>query len=622
MPDLGVLSFSIAGIGFLLLTALLSVGWEGRAPGRRLIVACAVTSLWALVYAWGAYAGGLPLPLILLLEFLRLGAWLVVLNEVARAMLLGSALVNTVRAAVLLAGLGVFAPLAFPALAASARPLHSLLVYGGMGLALLGLVLLEQIYRNSREQARYAVKFLVIPLGVLFAYDLFVFAQGLLLKGIESDSWHARGIVTALAVPMLALAARRNPQWSLSLNIFVSRQVVFYSATFVAVGIYLLVMAFGGYLIAQFGGHWARTAEMVFVAGAIMVLLTLLASNDLRRRLRVFLAKHFYRNKYDYRVEWLRFIQTLSDEGEGVVPAREASTPMATAPRTIRAIAQIIGSPGGVLFLRDEVTGRHVPAAAWPPGDFKLQKFGTLEATDELVQFLGQRQWVVDVDEHRLTPDLYDHIALPAMFDPPSPFRIVLPLLLGVELMGFLVLAEPPPPFRPTYEDRDLLKTVGRHVATHIAQQEADRKLAEGRQFEAFHRLTAFVMHDLKNLAAQLSLIVANAEKHRRNPEFVDDAIRTVANSAERMQRLIDQLQGRETHGQARRMALGEVVRRAVERCTLRPPAPVVAVVQDAAVNADPERLTSTLEHLVRNAQDATPADGMVEVGVRIDGEQ
>ena len=80
---------------------------------------------------------------------------------------------------------------------------------------------------------------------------------------------------------------------------------------------------------------------------------------------------------------------------------------------------------------------------------------------------------------------------------------------------------------------------MGRHVAVHIAQYEADRRLAESRQFEAYHRLTAFVMHDLKNLAAQLALIVSNAEKHKRNPEFVDDAIATIANSTGRMQRLI-----------------------------------------------------------------------------------
>ena len=81
------------------------------------------------------------------------------------------------------------------------------------------------------------------------------------------------------------------------------------------------------------------------------------------------------------------------------------------------------------------------------------------------------------------------------------------------------MLYDPPPPFELTYEDRDLLKTVGRHVATQIAQQEADRQLAESRQFEAYNRLTAFMMHDLKNSVAQL-------QAHRRQLRSATSATR------------------------------------------------------------------------------------------------
>jgi putative PEP-CTERM system histidine kinase len=199
--------------------------------------------------------------------------------------------------------------------------------------------------------------------------------------------------------------------------------------------------------------------------------------------------------------------------------------------------------------------------------------------------------------------------------------RLVVPLTHGEELIGFAVLADPPPPFKPNYEDRDLLKTVGRHVAVHLAQYEADRRLSESRQFEAYHRLTAFVMHDLKNLAAQLALIVSNAEKHKRNPEFVDDSIATIANSTERMQRLIAQLQRREVQSLARRVSLVEIAQVAAERCAVRKPVPVCrAMVGDVWVEADPERLTMIVEHVIRNAQDASSESGTVSVGVTVDG--
>jgi putative PEP-CTERM system histidine kinase len=475
-------------------------------------------------------------------------------------------------------------------------------------MALMGLILLEQIYRNAREGGRYALKFFVIGVGLMFVYDLFLYSQAQLLKGIEPASWDARGFVVLLMVPMLAIAARRNPQWSL--NVFVSRHVVFYTTSFMVVGIYLLLMAGGGYLIRHYGGTWGRAAQLVFFAGAGVVLLALLASSNLRRRLKVFINKHFYRNKYDYRIEWLRFIQTLSAPEEGIE----------TRDNAVRAIAQIIGSPGGVLFLRTEDGAEYRPVASWPAAEFDTRRYDALLPTAEMVGFLAKNQWVIDLAELRETPDSYQNISAPDWLAEQRRYRLVVPLTHGEDLIGFVALADPPPPFKPNYEDRDLLKTVGRHVAVHIAQFEADRRLSESRQFEAYHRLTAFVMHDLKNLTAQLALIVSNAEKHKRNPEFVDDAISTIANSTGRMQRLIEQLQRREVQSLARRVSLAEVARSAAVRCGARKPVPDFGAMHDELwVKADLERLTMIVEHVIRNAQEATDEAGSVRVSVAID---
>ena len=132
---------------------------------------------------------------------------------------------------------------------------------------------------------------------------------------------------------------------------------------------------------------------------------------------------------------------------------------------------------------------------------------------------------------------------LPEWLDPKGPWRLISPLLVGNQLLGFLVLRAPPDPFTLTFEDLDLLKTVGRNVAVQLAQRRADEQLAESRQFDAYNRFAAFVMHDLKNSVAQLQLLVANAARHRHNPVFVDDAIDTIRNTSERMTRLIEQLQ-------------------------------------------------------------------------------
>src|SRR5690606_27060913 len=157
-------------------------------------------------------------------------------------------------------------------------------------------------------------------------------------------------------------------------------------------------------------------------------------------------------------------------------------------------------------------------------------------------------------------------------------------------------LFEPPPPFELTFEDRDLLRTVGRHVATHISQQDADKKLAENRQFEAYNRLTAFMMHDLKNSIAQLKLIVDNAPRHKHNPEFVDDAIGTVQNAAERMTRLIEQLRSDRVIDRSIPIHLGECARQVALRCSNRSPIVVLKADCDPVVRGDPERLSMVLE--------------------------
>jgi putative PEP-CTERM system histidine kinase len=607
--SLGLLTYGAAASGFLLLTLLLATSWEGRSQGVRLIVACGATTAWAALLALVAQTGSIDAMLVLLAEFLRYGAWFVVLTGLTASAGIAtriSRLVHVVwigSAAVLL-----LTPILLRAGWPAPHPI-AVLANGGLLMALLGLILLEQIYRNAREGGRHALKFFVIAVGVMFACDLFVYSQAVLLKGIDPASWDARGFVVLLMVPMLALAARRNPHWSL--NVFVSRHVVFYTTSFMVVGAYLLFMAGGGYLIRLYGGTWGRAVQLVFVAGAGIVLLTLVASGALRRRLRVFLNKHFYRNKYDYRIEWLRFIHTLSEPEEGVD----------TRDNAVRAIAQIIGSPAGLLYLRSESGEDYRVAASWPPRPPEARREPVLLPDDEMVAFLAKHQWVIDLHELEVTPDAYQNIGCPAFLRAERRYRLVVPLSHRDDVIGFVALEEPPPPFKPNYEDRDLLKTVGRHVAVHLAQYEADRRLAESRQFEAYHRLTAFVMHDLKNLAAQLALIVSNADKHKRNPEFVDDAISTIANSTERMQRLIEQLQRREVQTLKRRVTLAEIARRACERCAGREPVPECGTLQDDLwVEADPERLTMVVEHVIRNAQDATPADGRVSVSVVLNG--
>jgi putative PEP-CTERM system histidine kinase len=603
----GTLTYLSAAFAAAVVCAVLLVRRRHGDITRRGALACAVTVVWGLVLAGQAYVGVRTSWAALVIEVLRYGVWLVVLRSLAHS---PTWLKHTFLGMVLaLVGYGVFGWIgSYTSL--YALPLDGLLETFGLLLAFAGLVATEQVMRNAREEHASLVRLCSIGIGGQLAFDLFLFSQAQLLGAIDPGAWVIRGLVAAVLLVPFALGVSRMP--ATVPRVFVSRHVVFYTSAFVAVGTYLCLMALGGYYVREHGGDWGNALQVVFLCGAVAILALLLLSESPLRRLRVFIATHFYRNKYDYRIEWLRFVQTLSAADE---PDLHRTA--------IRAVAQIFGSPGGLLLLRDEEADRFTLRATWPESYAGEIEYGAIAARDPLPAFLRGRQWVIDLREFHVHPKLYGNLVLPRWLQAQGEWRIIAPLLVGTELLGILVLRAPPEPFSITFEDRDLLKTVGRHVAVQLAQHRADDKLAQSRQFDAYNRFAAFVMHDLKNAAAQLQLLVANAARHRNNPVFVDDAIGTIHNTAERMTRLIGQLQSRDMQGISRVVDLAAITRIAVARSAARtPPVVLEEPSGELPVDADPERLGAVIDHVIRNAQEATTTGGEIRVRLAaVDGQ-
>jgi len=193
---------------------------------------------------------------------------------------------------------------------------------------------------------------------------------------------------------------------------------------------------------------------------------------------------------------------------------------------------------------------------------------------------------------------------------------LIAPLLLQEKLHGFVVLARSPAVRRHfNWEDCDLLKTTGTQAASHLAQHTASQALAEARQFEAFNRLSTYVVHDLKNLISQLSLVVSNAARHGNNPLFMENVISTVDNSVSKMNRLLTRMRDGVQDDSRRMVNLANLLEEVVHDARASKPAPVLECdAMDMAVTVDRDRLASVMGHVVRNAQDATPEDGRVTV--------
>jgi putative PEP-CTERM system histidine kinase len=596
--EIATIGYTAGMLGFAVLSALFLGRWKGGPYSWCLGLACGASAVWGCVLTLQSLGYVTMGALVVLTEWLRSVLWIVAFFMVLRKLDSRRLAEGFLRRF----GLPVIAVSLLLLVIYSSSHLDSLalslIVSGGIVMALILISLLEQIYRNLPSDSTSSLKYICVALLVVYAYDIIFFVRAITGGSIEADPWAARGYINALVIVPLALSGRRS---ALEAAADIPRQVVFYSFALLATGVSVVLWLTTDYYLRVYGGSWGNVASIVLGAAALCTLGFLLVSATIRARARVFLTKTFFQYKYDYRKEWLRFIATLSEPGLEHVPTT-----------SVRAVAPIVNSPGGIVWVREHEGNEYLPVGSWR---CELPVGKSFDRDSSLVRFLRDRRWVIDLNELKSSPSLYGELQLDPWFAERDDLWLVVPMLIGKRLFGFIVLLKPRMVPTLNFEDHDLLKTVGSHVGTHLKQAESDKRLAESSQFGTYHRLSAFLMHDLNNLIAQQSLVVKNAEKFRHDPRFVDDTIDTIAHSVARMRRLMEQLSSDSKTPKSSRVSIREVLEKAVRRSEPREPAPALSFDgDDLLVKADPERLTVVIEHLIRNAQDATDRDGAVRV--------
>ena len=498
----GLLSYSIAAIAFSVFAVLLIFSKQRVSQGRVLVFACLCTSLWAIV---GIVASlGTPSLLFIsgLTDTLRILSWGLFIHSILmkdytsrggtassddKTRRTSSELIRKFASfpVLMTAQLGALA-VAYAGLASEAisgSVAQTLIPVLWITAALTGLVLLERLYFSASQERRASLKTLCIGLGGMFALDFFVFTDTLLFRRINLDLWQVRGFFYGLLTPFIALAIARNPDWSLQLH--VSRQAVTSSVTLLAAGAYLTATAVAAYFIRVSGAEWASVAQMALILLALLVLVVMLLSKRLRASTRVYISKHLFNFKYDYRNEWLKFTETL------------ARNPQSAGPSILQGMMSIVDSDSGVLWAKDR------------DGQFERiahKGFGETEFADPsilmpIVEFMRQSGWVIEIDEYKDNPDHYQHLKLPdVLTDHPLAWLLV-PLPSPESLAGVVLIARSPVVKTINWEDRDLLKTAGRQASTLLEQMRSADALTEARQFEAFSKMSAYIVHDLKNIS-------------------------------------------------------------------------------------------------------------------------
>lgn len=601
----GTVSGGLAGVAFLVLGLILLVSWRREFVGSLLLVACAGASAWAFAGAYDAWTGGAISRAFGIVEVVRTVAWLAFLWAVLP--------LNGERpgvAAFLTPGPILAAALALVTVACHLIPggvslglldgqRLALGIFGHLLLAILGLALVENLFRNTPKDLRWQIKFLCFALGGVMAYDFFIYSEALLFARVNAALVDARGIVNAVVVPLIAVSAARNPQWSL--DVFVSRRVVFHTSALILAGAYCLLMAAAGFYLREFGGSWGPLLQIVFIFAALTLLILVLFSGRFRAWLKITVNKHFFNYKYDYREEWQRFIGTLaSTDGNETLRVR-----------VIQAVADVFESPEGAIWLFRE-PDRFVPAASWnmpQSEDVAVIEPGLaryLEWTPEPILLEAGKE-AVERERAVRMPDW--------LFAQPRAWML-LPLVHHERLLGVLLLGRPRAPKTLNWEDFDLLRLIASQAASYLTEMETARALTEARQFEAFNRRFAFVMHDIKNLASQLSLMVQNADTHIHNPEFREDMLETIKESVHKMNQLLVRLHQKGTESKkATSVDLVSLLEKLVaDKESVRPAPTFLCEERSVIVLAEEDRVQAVFAHLIQNAVDATDPDGRVEV--------
>lgn len=603
--DLAALSYGLAAFAFLLL-GLASRGRDGPPGVPGVAVPALASALWAGILALeSALQAGRELAGVAELGRDLVWIWYLWRNlHALRAKSQGEdALAFLGKALTWLAGLSA------ASLAAALLVPHPVLAYWSSAvvpavLSVAGLVLVEQFFRNSTPQERWAIKYLCLALGSAFIFDFFLYSEAMLFAAYDLAAWKARGLINALLVPLIWVSLRRRIQTDLRMAI--SHSMAFHTVTLLGTGAYLILMAAAGYYIRLVGGDWGRVLQTVFLFAAVLLLLLAVSSGTARARLRVFLSKHFFRYRYDYREEWLRFTSMLT-EGEPGSQLHE---------RVLQAMARLVDSPGAALWLRTE-NGQYQRAAAWNLSGVE----GQVGDDDEFVRYMESRNWVLDLDECRANPNALEGISLPQWLQAWRDAWLAVPLLWHEHMLGFMILAPSLGKVAFNWEVSDLLKTAARQATAHLAQAQAAEALTVARQFESFNRAAAFVVHDIKNLVAQLSLLLANAEKHRHNPEFQEDMLATIESSVTRMNRMLAKLRDEPAPTAAGQIPLDGLLREVIASKGAYSLKPSLSIDDTGMkVRADGEKLARVLGHIVQNAIEATPYTGSVSVTLRREG--
>ena len=476
----------------------------------------------------------------------------------------------------------------------------------------LVLMNIERTFRAAVGTMRWRIKFLVLGLGVIFGANIYTRSQALLFSDYSPGQLGVESTALLVGCALIAVAYVRTG--FNEIDVYPSRAVLHTSVTVLLTGAYLFVVGVLAQVVARFGGIAGFPIAAFVVLLGVAILAMLLLSDRARQSLQLFISRHFKRPQHDFRQIWARFTRSLAvaldETALGTVAARM--------------ISETFGALSVSTWLFDEQGERLIRVGSTSDAeqgrdDFISSIAGKELNSAELVKL--SRPFDLGRAKETWARDLMEKSN--------GQFRgggspICVPLIGGDHWLGAIVLADRVRGLRYSAEEMDLLKCIGEQVAASLLKLRLTEEIMEKKELEAFQTMSAFLIHDLKNAASTLGLMLENLPTHFDNPAFRQDAFRGIGSAANRINDLINRMNAlrHELRLKPAELDLNLVVTEALANLNgTLDTSLITRFDQIPKISADRQQLQSVFTNLLLNARDAVGTNGRITVQTARQGE-
>ena len=467
----------------------------------------------------------------------------------------------------------------------------------------LVLTNLERTYRASVGTMRWRIKYVVLGLGVLFAARIYTNSQCLLFRAANPSLQMANSVVLIMACLLILRAAFRRGHFEVS--VYPSHAVLQHSLTILLTGVYLLIVGVFAKVVTWLGGDASFTLKTFIILVSLVLLSMLLLSDRVRLHTKRFVSRHFQRPLYNYATVWKSFTEGTASH----VQQKELCQAV------VKLVSDIFQVLSVTIWVIDAKREELSLAASSSLSDSTAGDLKPTEAA-ELIRALRIQKEPVDIETTKESWAETLKKCHPIEF-PKGGHRICVPMSARDEILGLMVLGDRVAGIPFSTQDFDLLKCVGGQAAASLLSLSLSQRLIQASELEAFQTMSAFFVHDLKNTASTLSLMLQNFPAHYHDPAFREDALRGIGKSVHHIDDLIRRLTllRQELAIKPAKADLNQVVAKALEGLEGAQHVQLARELQPLPKQfLDAEQLEKVVLNLLLNAKEALNGGGEIRV--------